>query len=238
MTDTMNEGLTGLDKQTILKKQAGEKACEAIKDGMVLGLGTGSTVKWTIRKLGVMMKDGLDIIGIPTSEWSRKLAEESKIPLTTLLEHPVIDLTIDGADEVDPNLDLIKGLGGALTREKIIASNSKKEIIVVDDTKLVQLLGTKAPVPVEVMQFAWSACKIKLEALGCKPVLRMDGKKRLVTDNNNYILDCRFDGINSPKSLETEINNIPGVIENGLFLNLIDNVYVASADGVKLLGLS
>ena len=235
----MNEKneLSGLNVQDQLKKEAGEKAAEYVKEGMVVGLGTGSTTEWTIRKLGDQVKDGFEIIGIPTSIRSEQLAKELGIPLSTLLEHPNIDLTIDGADEVDPDLNLIKGLGGALTREKIVAHSSKQEIIVADDSKLVQLLGTKAPLPVEVTTFAWNCCKNSLEKLGAKPVLRMDkdGQKEFVTDNGNFILDCRFDGISRPKELELNINNIPGVIENGLFLNLIDMVIIASNDGIKIL---
>jgi ribose 5-phosphate isomerase A len=224
-----------LDEQTRLKKQAGEKAAEYVKDGMIIGLGTGSTVEWTIRKLGAMVESGLKIIGIPTSIRSEKLAIELGIPLSTLLEHPKLDLTIDGADEVDPNLNLIKGMGGALTREKIVASSSKKEIIVVDDTKVVQILGTKSPLPVEVIPFAHNSCKIALEQLQAKPKLRFVEQKEYLTDNNNYILDCRFDSITNPEDLELKINNIPGVVENGLFLNLIDMVIIASKDGVKIL---
>jgi ribose 5-phosphate isomerase A len=166
------------------------------------------------------------------------LAKELGIPLTTLLDHPVIDLTIDGADEVDPKLNLIKGLGGALTREKVVAANSIKEIIVVDESKLVEQLGTKAPLPVEIIKFSWNTCKSKLESLQCEPILRKDKKNpqvNYVTDNDNYVLDCRFKGIQSPTELELQINNIPGVIENGLFLNLTDLVVVASAEGIKVL---
>lgn len=219
----------------MLKKQAGEKAAEYVKDGMIVGLGTGSTVEWTIRKLGELVKDGLEIIGIPTSVRSETLARELGIKLTTLIEHPKIDLTIDGADEVDPKLNLIKGLGGALTREKIVAASSKKEIIAVDESKLVEVLGTKAPVPVEVIQFAWNTCKTSLLSLNAKPVLRMADEKEYVTDNNNYILDCKFNQINNPEELEMKINNIPGVVENGLFLKLTDIVIVASAGGVEIL---
>ena len=224
-----------LDKQTLLKKEAGEKAAEYVKDGMVVGLGTGSTVEWTIRKLGDRVKSGLDIVGIPTSIRSEELAKQVGIPLTTLLERPKIHVTIDGADEVDPKLNLIKGLGGALTREKIVAASSKQEIIVIDDSKLVDMLGTKAPVPVEVLQFAWSTCSSKLECLNSKPVLRKVGEHAYITDNNNYVLDCRFNGIPEPESIDAKINAIPGVLENGLFLKLTDMVIIASETGIKTL---
>ncbi len=235
--DNIIAGEDTLDPQTLLKKQAGESAAEHVKDGMVVGLGTGSTVKWTILKLGQMIEDGIKIIGIPTSVRSEVLAREAGIPLSTLDAHPEIDLTIDGADEVDAHLNLIKGLGGALTREKIVAACSKKEIIVVDDSKLVDVLGTKAPVPVEILPFALEPCKISLAKLGSEPVLRMNENKKEVykTDNDNYILDCRFDSITNPVELEQRINNTPGVVENGLFLNLIDLVMIASPDGVRTL---
>lgn len=231
----MVENLDSLDKQTQLKKQAGEAAAEHVKDGMVVGLGTGSTVEWTIRKLGEYVNSGMEIIGIPTSIRSEELAKELGIPLTTLLEHPEIDLTIDGADEVDPKLNLIKGMGGALTREKIVAYSSKQEIIVVDESKLVDVLGTKSPLPVEVLQFAWSGCKNNLEKLNAKPILRMKENKEYVTDNNNFILDCRFESIPNPEELEIKINTIPGVLENGLFLKLTDKVIVATESGIKVL---
>ncbi len=234
----MSNDFVSNNKQTLLKKQAGEKAAGYVKDGMVVGLGTGSTVEWTIRKLGELKSEGLEIIGIPTSNSSEMLAKKLEIPLSTLLEHPEIDLTIDGADEVDPNLNLIKGMGGALTREKIVASNSKKEIIVVDDSKLVQTLGTKSPVPVEVLTFAWNTCFKSLERLNSEPILRRVDQQKYVTDNNNYIIDCRFNGISNPKELDFKINNIPGVVENGLFLNLTDLVVVASQDGIKILTAS
>jgi ribose 5-phosphate isomerase A len=234
----MSNDNENLDDQTKLKKRAGEKAAEYVKDGMVVGLGTGSTVEFTIKKLGERVKSGTDIVGIPTSIRSEELARELGIKLTTLLDHPVVDLTIDGADEVHKtNLNLIKGLGGALTREKIVAACSKKEIIVVDDLKMVDVLGTKAPVPVEVLRFAWNTCKTSLEQLGSKPELRLrdDDQKPYITDNDCYILDCRFDGIQNPQELEAKINTIPGVLENGLFLKLTDMVIVASKTGIKTL---
>ena len=146
-----------------LKRLAGEKAVDSIKDGMIVGLGTGSTVEYTIRKLGKKVRDGLKIKGIPTSMHTKRIAKEENIPLTTLEENPEIDLTIDGADEVDSNLNLIKGGGGALTREKIIAFHSKKVIIVVDDSKIVKALGIDCSLPVEVLKFGWTSTKKILE---------------------------------------------------------------------------
>jgi ribose 5-phosphate isomerase A len=159
---------------------------------------------------------------------------ESQIPLSTLEEHPQIDVTIDGADEVDPNLNLIKGMGGALFREKIVASASKTEVIVVDPSKMVEILGTKSPLPVEVSSFGWKICFKKLEELGCSPSLRKKGEETLISDNGNYIIDCTFDKIDDPKTLESLINNIPGVIENGLFLGLTDLVIMGAEDGCQL----
>jgi len=219
-----------------LKKLAGEKALEYIEDNMIIGIGTGSTVEYTIRKLGELVRDGLKIQGIPTSVHTQRLAKEENIPLTTLEEHPSIDVTIDGADEVDSNLNLIKGGGGALTREKIVAFNSKKLIIVVDDSKVVKCLGIDFPLPVEVVKFGWNATKKTLENFGCDVKLReiMPGEP-FITDNGNYVLDCEFDRIDDPVQLEFDINNIPGVVENGLFIGLADKVIVGGKQGILTL---
>ena len=216
------------------KQIAGERATEYVKDGMVVGLGTGSTVYFTIKKLGIRVSEGLDIIGIPTSIQSEKIAKDSQIKLSTLEDHPQIDVTIDGADEVDPNLNLIKGMGGALFREKIVASASKMEVIVVDPSKMVEILGTKSPLPVEVSSFGWKICFEELQTLGCSPTLRKKDGEILISDNKNYIIDCSFEKIDDPKTLESKINNIPGVIENGLFLGLADLVIVGAVDGCQL----
>lgn len=218
-----------------MKKMAGEKAVEYVEDGMILGLGTGSTVEYTLRKLGELVKDGLKIKGIPTSMHTRKIAKECNIPLTTLEENPEIDLTIDGADEVDSELNLIKGGGGALTREKIIAYHSKKEIIVIDETKIVKALGTAVPLPVEVVKYGWTSTKKALEELGCTAELRKIINDPYLTDNSNYILDCGFERIEEPEQIEKDINNIPGVVENGLFIGLVDEIIVGSKQGIVTL---
>jgi ribose 5-phosphate isomerase A len=219
-----------------LKKQAGEKAVEYIDDGMIVGLGTGSTVEYTIRKLGKLVRDGLKIKGIPTSVHTQRIAKKEKIPLTTLEENPAIDLTIDGADEVDPDLNLIKGGGGALVREKIIAFNSKKVIIVIDDSKIVKALGIDFPLPVEVVKFGWTSTKKTLEKIGCNVELRrVMENEPYITDNSNYILDCEFDRITEPAKLEIDINNIPGVVENGLFIDLANQVIVGGKQGILTL---
>jgi len=217
------------------KRVAGEKAAELVEDGMVVGLGTGSTVRYTILKVGELVSQGLGILAIPTSKATESLAKELQIPLTTLEEHPKVDLTIDGADEVDPNLNLVKGLGGALVREKIVASASRRFAIVVDESKLVELLGTRSPVPVEVLPFGWKVCESKLSELGAEPKLRVEETSPFVTDNGNYILDCRFPGIADPHDLERAINRIPGVVENGLFLKMADEVFVGGSEGVRRL---
>lgn len=218
-----------------MKKMAGGKVVEYVEDGMILGLGTGSTVEYTLRKLGELVKDGLDIKGIPTSMHTRKIAKECNIPLTTLEENPKIDLTIDGADEVDSNLNLIKGGGGALTREKIVAYHSKKEIIVIDETKIVKVLGIDFPLPVEVVKYGWIATKKVVEGFGCNVELRKIVDEPYITDNSNFILDCDFERIEEPEQLEKDLNNIPGVVENGLFIGLVDEVIVGSKQGIMTL---
>lgn len=219
-----------------LKKLAGEKAVEHIEDGMIVGLGTGSTVEYTLRKLGTLVRDGLKIKGIPTSIHTQRTAKEEKIPLTTLEENPVIDVTIDGADEVDSDMNLIKGGGGALLREKVIAFNSKKVIIVIDDSKVVKALGIDFPLPVEVVKFGWTSTKKTLEDFGCNVELRkIMGEEPFITDNSNYILDCEFERIAEPEQLEIDMNNIPGVVENGLFIGLVDEVIVGGKQGILTL---
>jgi ribose 5-phosphate isomerase A len=203
---------------------------------MTIGLGTGSTVEYALRKLGEKVKKDLTIQGIPTSIHTMRIAKEENIPITSLEENPVIDLTIDGADEVDSYLNLIKGGGGALTREKIIAFNSKKVIIVVDDSKIVKALGIDFPLPVEILKFGWTSTKKALEGFGCSVELReIMENEPFITDNGNYILDCEFDRIDDSEQLELEINRIPGVVENGLFIGLVNEVIVGAKQGILTL---
>ena len=217
-----------------LKRKAGEKAVEYIKDGMIVGLGTGSTVKYTILKLGELVKEGLDIIGIPTSIATEKLAREIGIKLGSIDDYQVIDLTIDGADEVDKNLNLIKGGGGALLREKIIAHASKYEIIVVDESKVKSILGD-FPLPVEIVKFGYKRTMNFLPTLGCKPTLRIRNGKPYITDNGNYIVDCKFDKIENPAEMERKIDEIPGVVEIGLFINMANEVIIGKKEGIEIM---
>jgi len=224
-----------------LKMAAGEKAAEYVESGMVVGLGTGSTAVHAVRAIGWMLENGRlhNILGIPTSEETRREAERVGIPLTNFDENPVIDITIDGADEIAPNFDLIKGLGAALLREKIVATASKQMIVVSDDRKIVDKLGTRAPVPVEVIPFARQPVAAYLESLGARPVLRMDketGQTPVITDENNIILDCWFDGgLDTPVEMGQMILSQPGVVEHGLFFNLATRAIIAAPNGIQIL---
>ena len=217
-----------------LKKIAGEKAAEYVKDGMVVGLGTGSTVKYTILKIGEMIRNGLDIIGIPTSKRTEELMKSLRIKQGSLNEYPNIDLTIDGADEVDANLNLIKGGGGALLREKIVAYYSTYLVIVVDESKMKTCLGS-FPLPVEVVPYAHRRTAMTLKTLGCEPRLRMIEDNIYVTDNGNYIVDCQFKRIEDPENIEKKIDAIPGVVESGLFVKMAKEVIVGTKKGVKIM---
>ncbi|WP_337099207.1 ribose-5-phosphate isomerase RpiA [Paenibacillus sp. YIM B09110] len=212
------------------KKLAGEKAAAYVENGMVVGLGTGSTVYWTIMKLGERVREGLRIQGVPTSRRTEELALELGIPLLDLAEVDEIDLTIDGADESDGDLNLIKGGGGALLREKLVASVSRRFIVVADESKWVASLG-KFPLPVEVVPFGWELTRRQLGKLGCDPVLRMAGNEIYVTDNGNYIIDCHFGVIKDAKSLSETLNKWPGVVENGLFVNMAERIVLGYTDG-------
>ncbi|MGB1698086.1 MAG: ribose-5-phosphate isomerase RpiA [Thermoplasmatota archaeon] len=223
--------------QDALKKQAGEAAAALVKDGMIVGLGTGSTVKYTILELARRVREeGLQIKGIPTSVESEALAQEGGIPLTNLTEDPIVDLTIDGADEFDAEFNLIKGGGGALTREKIVAFASKRMAVVADESKEVKKLGTTFALPVEVIELGLTPIKTFLEKAGAEVTLRGDGAYR--TDNGNPILDAKFTAIDDPYVLEEDLLLYPGVVECGLFLGLCTDVFVARADGVQRMSRS
>jgi len=215
------------------KEAAGRAAAKLVRDGDVVGLGTGSTAYFAVVALGERVKAGLKIIGIPTSVQTAELARTVGIPLTTLDEHPEIDITIDGADEVDPKLNLIKGGGGALLREKVVASVTKKMVVVADSGKIVPVLG-KFPLPVEVISFARTVVEKRIVALGGLPKLRTkpDGSAYL-TDNGNQILDCSFGKIADPPALARSLSDIPGVVEHGLFIGLASVALVGRGDRVE-----
>ena len=215
-----------------LKKVVAEKAVDDyIKDGMTVGLGTGSTSEYAVRRVGELVKSGFKLKCVATSERTADLAQSLGIELCDLNDVDHIDVTIDGADEVDPAKQLIKGLGGALLREKIVAAASLAEVIIVDSSKIVEKLGVKTPLPVEVVPYGHRKTAYALERQGCKAKLRMSGNTPFVTDAGNYIYDCKFESIESPFFLESRIDVIPGVVENGLFLNTADAVLVSHPDG-------
>ena len=216
-----------------MKKIVAEKAVEMyVKDGMNVGLGTGSTAYFAIKRIGELVAEGYDLTCVATSVNSETLARECGVKVVDLDEVDKLDVTIDGADEVDPKLQLIKGLGGALLREKIVAAASVREVIIADSSKLVEKLGTKAPLPVEVLRFGHEHTRYALSRQGCEPVLRMKDGAPFVTDGGNYIYDCRFpDGVNNPFFLESRIDVIPGVVENGLFLNTASDVLICDENG-------
>jgi len=221
-----------------LKRQAGWRAADYVESGMAIGLGSGSTARYATLRIGELLATGRlrDVVAVPTSDETEALAREAGIPLTTLEEHPRLAVTIDGADEVDPALNLIKGLGGYLLREKIVAYATECEIIVVDPTKLVERLGTKAPVPVEVVRFGWENTRSALEDTGARPVLRMRDGDPYLTDEGNFILDCWYEGgLEDPEALSARLNGIPGVVENGLFLGMTAAVVVAAPEGTRII---
>ena len=219
------------------KQAAAERGANLVESGMVLGLGSGSTATLAVQAIGRKLREGTlrNVIGVPTSSAIAAVARESGVPLTTLDEHPALDLDLDGADEVDPNLNLIKGLGGALLWEKVVASASRRVVIFVDESKLVDRLGTKAPLPVEVIPFGWRTHIAFVESLGGKPERRMnaDGKP-FVTDEGNYILHCRFDGIANPAELDRRLLTRTGVAGTGLFLGIAHEVIIGRASGVEV----
>lgn len=220
-----------------LKRAAAERAAEWIRDGITLGLGTGSTVRHLLDVIAERRAAGqwANVVGVPTSEDTAQRARRLGIPLATLDERPHVDVTIDGADEVDPWLRLIKGLGAALLREKIVAAASRELVIVADETKVVERLGTRAPLPVEVDPFGAAIQPEFLRALGAEPVLRVRDGVPLVTDGGNLIYDCRFPGgIADPEALEVSLALRPGVIDTGLFLGMATAVVIAGSGGVQV----
>lgn len=222
-----------------LKRAAARKALASVESGMAVGLGTGSTVRHLVDLLADALDDGTlsDIVAVPTSVRTERQARERRIPLVDLRDHPTLDVTIDGADEVSPELDLMKGLGGALVREKIVAQASRRLVIICDDSKLVERLGTKAPLPVEVVDWALDHQARFLESTGSVVTLRTgaDGEP-LRSDNGNVFLDCAFpEGIEDAEALEDALLRRAGIVDTGLFLGMADEVVIAAADGTRSL---
>jgi len=220
------------------KKAAGEAAAQLAENGMVVGLGTGSTAAFFVEAMARRVaNERLRLVGIATSEETARLARSLKIPLTTFASHAQIDLTVDGADEVQlGTLYLIKGRGGALLREKIVASASKRMIVIADESKLVDRLGSRVAVPVEIVKFGWQATEEKLRKLGGNPSMRMaPGKRPFVTDGGNYVLDCAFGRMENPKEIAHHLDHVVGAIEHGLFLGFTREVFVGEAGGVRVL---
>jgi ribose 5-phosphate isomerase A len=232
------DGRLNQSEQNECKKAAAEAAADLVEQGMVLGLGTGSTAAYFLSALGrKVTENGLRITGLPTSEHTATQARSLGIPLTSFAEHVQLDLTVDGADEVElGTLSLIKGRGGALLREKIVAAASKRLVIIADESKLVQRLGSLVAVPVEIVQFGWQATAQRLAKIGGNPSLRLGAdEKPFLTDGGNYIMDCAFGPIANSKEVAHHLDHIIGAIEHGLFLGFAKEVIVGGRDGVRVL---
>lgn len=219
------------------KRKAALLAIDFVEDGDIVGLGSGSTASYAVRELGRRVtEEKLNILGIPTSIKTESLAKTSGIPLTDMNSYPIPDIALDGADQVDQDLQMIKGMGAALVREKVVDSAAKKVVIVVDETKLTKKLGLDQSVPIEILQFALGFVNNELTSMGTVPILRHNSKNLpLITDNGNYILDVDFGAISDPHSLEHKINMIPGVIECGLFLDIADVVCIGGKNDLSIL---
>ncbi|MFH1487645.1 MAG: ribose-5-phosphate isomerase RpiA [Pseudomonadota bacterium] len=225
-----------MENQDLLKQRAAQSAVQFVESGMVLGLGTGSTTRFALEFIGKGIREGKlrDILGVPSSKQTENQAGEYGIPLTTLEKHSKIDLTIDGADEVDQDLNLIKGGGGALFREKVIAQASRRNIIIVDEGKVSSRLGTLWVIPVEVVPFAWKPVADFITSLGAEVLLREKGTGTpFITDQDNYVLDCNFGPIENPERIAAELEKRAGILEHGLFLNLATDVLAAGKEGIR-----
>ena len=222
-------------EQDSWKQQAGTAAAKLVEDGMVIGLGTGSTATYLIYALAQRIVSGLHIVGaVPSSNATGELAENLNIPLTNLNAHPELDMYIDGADEIDPQLRLLKGAGGALLREKIVASSARRFVVIADITKKVAQLGHQFPVPVEVVPLAATPVSKHIAALGANVQIRQLAGKPFVTDNQNIIMDCTFPmGIANPEELDARLHNIVGVVETGLFLHMAQQALIGGPKGVE-----
>ena len=217
------------------KQQAAEQALTYVQSGMRLGLGSGTTARYVVEGLAARLRDGRlhTIVGVPTSDATAALARSLGVPLATLDEQPLLDIDIDGADEISPQLDLVKGLGGALLREKIVAAAASQFIVIGDSRKQVTTLGTHAPLPVEVIGFGLRPAERHLRALGCEPALRLTASgPPFITDEGNYILDCRFTSISKPAELSNAIRAISGVVDHGLFIGMATRAIIAGENGL------
>lgn len=223
--------------QTIdaFKLAASEAAAAHLESGMIVGLGSGSTAELAVAAIGRRVTQGLKIIGIPTSEKTAALATQWNIPLSTLEDHPRIDLAIDGADEIDTtSLNLIKGGGGNLMREKLVVLASARFLVVADERKLVPYLGHHFPLPIDIMPFGWKSTAARISALGLQPKLRLTPQgEPFLTDGGQYILDCTTGPIHDPRALEQSLNNVVGLVEHGLFLGLASQAFIAGPDGIR-----
>ena len=229
--------MSELSPQDQLKAAAAETAAAQLHDGMIVGLGTGSTAAFAIDAIGRRVAQGLRIIGVPTSERTAAQATRLGIPLAPVEEHEWIDVTIDGADEVElGTLNLIKGRGGAMLREKIVATSTRKLIIIVDESKLVTRLGSHDPIPVEVVSFGWETTQRRLQRLGGNPILRRGADGQIVlTDGGHYILDCKFGPLPESADTEQKLNNTVGVVEHGMFLGMTGMVIIGTPQGIRIL---
>jgi ribose 5-phosphate isomerase A len=218
------------------KRAAAARAVNEVEDGMVVGLGSGSTAAFAVEVLAARIAKGLRVVGIPTSEKTAALARRLDVPLTNFAAHRRLDIAIDGADQVERRtLNLIKGLGGALLREKMVASASRRMIVVVDETKLVNRLGGNTPLPVEIVSFGWETVLDRLAAIGCAPRLRLTGGKPFTTDGGNYIVDCAIAEIPDPAALDAGLSAVVGVIESGLFIGMASKIIVGGPTGVEVI---
>ncbi|RSL29465.1 ribose-5-phosphate isomerase RpiA [Salibacterium salarium] len=216
------------------KKAAGEKSVDFIEDGMTIGLGSGSTVYWMMKKLSQKVEQGFQVKGIPSSQRTERWAKELHIPLTNFHEVQTLDLSIDGADEIDPHLNLLKGGGGSLVREKIVNTASHYVVIIGEKPKLVSHLGNTA-VPVEILPFGWEMTANYISHFGCTPILRQKDGDTFISDNGNYIVDCAFEPISNPKALHDQLKGLVGVVETGLFVNLADTVVISEDQTINIL---
>jgi ribose 5-phosphate isomerase A len=222
--------------QTARKRTAAERAVAEVRDGMMVGLGTGSTAELAVEALAKRLSNELKIVGVPTSERTRVLAAKLGVPLAPTGDWPALDLAIDGADQVERgSLDLIKGLGGALLREKIVASAAKRMIVIVDDSKIVDRLGGRTPLPVEIVAFGWQRTVERLADLGLQPRLRLASARPFLSDGGNHIVDCYIGEIADARALEATLSGIVGVVETGLFLGLASMVVVGRSTGIEVM---